>query len=144
MTRPRNRLTARSHPVAGPRRNSLRSDDAHRWVTRPTWTANSSLRRMRAKITIAVPSPTSPTIAASMLPAPDWPASATQATATIGMPSLTKLFQMPVTTTDRVARDLENPHDPSIEYVSPTAMAPPTGRALATAVVVSVTTMACG
>src|SRR5262245_33860829 len=144
MTRPRNRLTARSHPVAGPRRNSLRSDDAHRWVTRPTWTANASLWRMRAKITMAATSPAIPTTAASRLPAPDCPAAATQATATMGIPSLTKLFQMPLTTRDRVARDLEKPHDPSIEYVSPTAIAPPTGRELATAVGVSVTTPACG
>jgi hypothetical protein len=66
------------------------------------------------------------------------------ASATIGMPSLAKLFQIPVTVTDRVDRDFENPHEDSIEYVSPTPSAPPAGIAFETAVVVSVSTTACG
>ena len=62
----------------------------------------------------------------------------------IGVPSFTKLFQMPVITMDRVPRDFEKPQDDSIVYVRPTAMAPPAGTVLATAVVDCVSTPACG
>jgi hypothetical protein len=66
------------------------------------------------------------------------------ANAKIGMPSLTKLFQTPVTTTKSVLRDREKPHDDSIVYVRPTATAPPAGTAFETAVVDCVSTAACG
>lgn len=51
---------------------------------------------------------------------------------------------MPETTTDNVIRDLENPQEASIAKLSPTATAPPAGTVFATAVVVSVSTAACG
>jgi hypothetical protein len=37
------------------------------------------------------------------------------ASATTGIPSFAKLFQMPLTSTASVARELENPHEPRIE-----------------------------
>ena len=114
-TRERNLTTARSQPVAGPFRNTDRSRVAIRWLTRPTWRANGSPRRMRVKITMAATSPASPASAASELPAPVSPWKASTASATTGVPSLTKLFQMPVTSTESVDRDFENPHDDSIE-----------------------------
>jgi hypothetical protein len=61
----------------------------------------------------------------------------------MGVPSLTKLFQIPVTMMESVLRPLEKPHDDMIEYVNPTATAPPAGMAFATAVVDCVKTPAC-
>ena len=43
-----------------------------------------------------------------------WPWNARRAKARTGMPSLTKLFQMPATTSDTVLRDFEKPQDPSM------------------------------
>ena len=48
-------------------------------------------------------------------PPPGWPCVTRMASATTGIPSLAKLFQMPVTTTESVERDFEKPHDDSIE-----------------------------
>src|SRR5829696_7327910 len=71
------------------------------------------------------------------------PEKASSAKARTGMPSFTKLFQMPATTSDTVVRDLEKPHELKMAYVRPTEMALPPGSVLATAVVDWVATMAC-
>ena len=70
MIRLRNLTTARSHPSTGPRLNGRIRAEAQRPVTIPTLAANSSLRRTRAKRTIAPTSPTSPSTAAISLPPP--------------------------------------------------------------------------
>ena len=115
MTRPRNFVTAWSHPCTGPLRTTLRRADIQALAEQPGRRAKSSLRRMSANTTTAPTSPTRPNSAATIRPPPGSPCTARMARATIGMPSLAKLFQMPVTSTDSVDRDFEKPHDDSIE-----------------------------
>ena len=50
------------------------------------------------------------------------------------------MFQIPVTPTERHVGAEVHRHELRIEYVIPTAMAPPAGRVLATVVVVWVST----
>ena len=52
------------------------------------------------------------------------------------------MFQMPVTPTYSATLVPLNPQESRIEYVSPTAIAPPAGSVLATEVVVCVSTAA--
>ena len=61
----------------------------------------------------------------------------------IGNPSLTKMFQMPVTPTNSVISPAVKPHVLSIAAVTPTPKAPPAGSVLATVVLVWVTTADC-
>jgi uncharacterized ParB-like nuclease family protein len=50
------------------------------------------------------------------------------------MPSLTKLFQIPVTTADRPIEPIVNPHDVSMLMDTPTPITPPAGSVFETAV----------
>ena len=77
----------------------------------PTRAANASLRSTSAKHATAATNATSPSSAATVRPASASPWMASSANARIGMPSLMRLFQIPLTTTDSVVRDREKPHD---------------------------------
>jgi hypothetical protein len=63
---------------------------------------------------MAASRPATPASAATTRPSSTSPCTARIANATIGVPSFTKLFQMPVTSTESVDREFENPHDPSM------------------------------
>ena len=61
-----------------------------------------------------------------------------------GRASFVKMFQMPVTPTYSATSVPRNPQELRIEYVRPTAIAPPAGSEFATVVVVWVRTADCG
>jgi hypothetical protein len=95
------------------------------------------------RATTATTRAATPMLAAMMRPLLGLPCNANSDSARIGKPSLTKLFQMPATTSETEVREREKPHEPNIEYVNAIPIAPPPGRVLATAVEDSVATKAC-
>ena len=114
-------------------RASKAGDDDGR-PRRPTRAAMRSLRSSRANTPIAAPSTTSPTSAARTIAEPAPPLRASRARATIGRPSLTKLFQIPDTTMASAVCGTGIPHERCIVNVTPMPSAPPPGTVLATAV----------
>ena len=101
---------------------------------RPTARARRALFSTIHNKTTAPTSTAIPTAAAMNRAGVMPPSRASSATAKTGIPSLTKLFQIPVTMADRVIAAMVKPHEVSMAKVRPTPIAPPAGRVLDTAV----------
>jgi hypothetical protein len=97
--RARNLTVATSHPATGGRHSNPSSREATRPAHSPNQRASSSLRRRRAKTTIAPTSPAIPTNPATTRPPAAPPCRASRARASTGRPSLAKLFHTPETST---------------------------------------------
>ena len=116
-----------SHPSMASLRNSLRNQLAILPTPRPIARAKRSLRSSNPKSTIAETRTRIPMAAASTRAGVTPPSRASRARARTGMPSFTKLFQMPVTTAERPMDPIVNPHELSMATDTPTPITPPPG-----------------
>ena len=112
-------------------------------TNRPTALAIASLRNTSTSSVTAIASTTRPIPAAAARAGFECPVITRSPSATIGSPSLTKMFQIPVTPMNSVISPAVKPHVLSIAAVTPTPNAPPAGSVLATVVLVCVTTADC-
>lgn len=116
------------------------NQEATRPSTSPTFRATDELLKIRTRMTTATARTAMPTAAAPTRAGSVCPVITRSASATAGSASFVKLFQMPVTPTNRAVSAPVNPHELRIAYVIAIATAPPAGTVLATDVPVCVAT----
>lgn len=111
MVRERNLRVALPQPSTGLRPSGRCRADTHRARPSPTRCAQASLRSTSAKTVIAPISAAIPVNPAIRRPVLGLPCRAISASASTGRLSLAKLFQIPVSSSETLIRERENPQE---------------------------------